>query len=131
MSRASTASRLSIVASIAHPTIIRLNRSSTTARYSHPSAVAMYVMSAAPATCGASRGGPGAPVRRAGEVGGGFVWRVPLGPQRRVLGPHPPQLVVGRGRVAGPGGGGGPLRLGRPPPVADQVLADAEPAGGL
>ena len=46
ISRASTTSRLFIVSSIDQPTIIRLNRSSTTARYSHPSPVGMYVMSA-------------------------------------------------------------------------------------
>jgi hypothetical protein len=45
-SRASTTSRLSIVAAIDQPTIMRLNRSSTTARYSHPSRVGIYVMSA-------------------------------------------------------------------------------------
>src|SRR5205085_10305935 len=39
-------SRPSIVSAIDHPTIILLNKSSTTARYSHPSRVGMYVMSA-------------------------------------------------------------------------------------
>jgi hypothetical protein len=46
MSRASTTSRPVIVAPIDQPTIMQLNRSSTTAGYSQPSAVGMYVMSA-------------------------------------------------------------------------------------
>ena len=41
-----------MVASIDQPTIRRENRSSTTARYSHPSAVGKYVMPAAHATFG-------------------------------------------------------------------------------
>jgi hypothetical protein len=39
--RASTTNRLSIVSAIDQPTIIRLNRSSTTARYNRPSRVGM------------------------------------------------------------------------------------------
>ena len=46
MPRASATSRLVIVAAILHPTTGRLNGSTTTARYSHPSRVGTYVTSA-------------------------------------------------------------------------------------